>query len=47
MLEVVDVDSTVELLADFIGRQLKQQSPQDNFKVIAYEGVAKGAIAYV
>lgn len=47
VLEVVDVDSTVELLADFIGRQLKQQSPQDNFKVIAYEGVAKGAIAYV
>ena len=45
VLEVVDCDSTVELLADFIARQLKQKSPEDTFKVIAYEGVAKGAIA--
>jgi 6-pyruvoyl-tetrahydropterin synthase len=43
-LEVVDCDSTVELLADWIVRQLKQQSPKDNFKVIAYEGVGKGAV---
>ena len=47
VLDVVDVDSTVELLADFIARQLKAQSPEDSFKVIAYEGVAKGAIAHV
>ena len=45
ILDVVDCDSTVELLADFIFRQLKKQSPNDDFKVIAYEGVAKGAIA--
>ena len=44
-LEIVDCDSTVELLADFIARQLKAQQPQDSFKVIAYEGVGKGAIA--
>ena len=45
ILDVVDCDSTVELLADFIVRQLKQQSPDDEFKVVAFEGVAKGAIA--
>ena len=45
--EIVDCDSTVELLADYIARQLKAEYPQDNFKVIAYEGVAKGAIASV
>ncbi|WDE07982.1 6-carboxytetrahydropterin synthase [Thalassomonas viridans] len=47
ILEVVDCDSTVELLADYIARQLKKTSPGDNFKVVAYEGVAKGAIANV
>ena len=45
ILDVVDCDSTVELLADFILRQLKQASPDDEFKVVAFEGVAKGAIA--
>ena len=45
ILDVVDCDSTVELLADFIVRQLKQQAPNDEFKVVAFEGVAKGAIA--
>lgn len=47
ILEVVDCDSTVELLADWIARQLKAQSPADSFKVVAFEGVAKGAIASV
>jgi len=47
VLDVVDCDSTVELLADFIGRELKKSLPDDAIKVIAYEGVAKGAIAYV
>lgn len=46
VLEVVDCDSTVELLADYIARQLKLQQPKDNFTVIAYEGVGKGAIAH-
>ena len=45
VLDVVDCDSTVELLADFILRQLKLGSPNDEFKVVAFEGVAKGAIA--
>ncbi|WP_286232462.1 6-carboxytetrahydropterin synthase [Thalassotalea sediminis] len=46
VLEVVDCDSTVELLADYIARQLKMQQPKDHFTVIAYEGVGKGAIAH-
>lgn len=46
-LEVVDCDSTVELLADYIARQLKAQYPLDSIRVVAYEGVGKGAIASV
>ena len=47
ILDVVDCDSTVELLADFILRQIKAEHSElanNNVKVIAYEGVAKGAI---
>ena len=47
VLEVVDCDSTVELLADFILRQIKAAHPElanNTVKVVAYEGVAKGAI---
>jgi 6-pyruvoyl-tetrahydropterin synthase len=49
VLEVVDCDSTVELLADYIARQLKIADPDKNntYKVVAFEGVAKGAIASV
>ncbi|WP_286267599.1 6-carboxytetrahydropterin synthase [Thalassotalea atypica] len=47
VLEVVDCDSTVELLADYIARQLKAQHPEHQLKVVAYEGVGKGAIASV
>ncbi len=47
ILEEVDCDSTVELLADYIARQLKAQSPEDDFKVIAYEGVAKETLLQV
>jgi len=46
VLDVVDCDSTVELLADFIARQLKEEVT-GKVKVIAYEGVAKGAIVSV
>lgn len=47
VLAIVDCDSTVELLADYIARQLQIKSPQNTFKVVAFEGVAKGAIANV
>lgn len=49
VLDVVDCDSTVELLADFILRQIKAQYTElanNDVKVIAYEGVAKGAIVH-
>ena len=47
VLDVVDCDSTVELLADFILRTLKSTQPSvanKQVKVVAYEGVGKGAI---
>jgi 6-pyruvoyl-tetrahydropterin synthase len=47
VLDVVDCDSTVELLADFIARQLHKDLPDNTIKVIGYEGVAKGAIVSV
>lgn len=47
VLDVVDCDSTVELLADFIARQLHKKRPSNRIKVIGYEGVAKGAIVSV
>ena len=47
VLEVVDCDSTVELLADYIARQINKPKPTQTIKVIAYEGVGKGAIASV
>ena len=47
VLDVVDCDSTVELLADFIARQLHKEYPKNGIKVIGYEGVAKGAIVSV
>jgi 6-pyruvoyl-tetrahydropterin synthase len=47
VLDVVDCDSTVELLADFIARQLHKEQPSNSIKVIGYEGVAKGAIVCV
>ncbi|WP_166839545.1 6-carboxytetrahydropterin synthase [Rheinheimera pleomorphica] len=43
--EIVPCDTTVECLADYIAAQLKQQEPDKQYKVVAYEGVAKGAIA--
>lgn len=47
VLEVVDCDSTVELLADYIARQLKLEHSNHEIKVVAFEGVGKGAIANV
>jgi len=44
VLDVVDCDSTVELLADFIARQLVAKNYND-VTVVAFEGVGKGAIA--
>ncbi|MCG9697090.1 6-carboxytetrahydropterin synthase [Shewanella sp. Isolate11] len=43
--EIIPHDTTVELLAEFIANTLVEQAPDSSFKVIAYEGVGKGAIS--
>jgi len=43
--ELIDTDTTVELLADYILRQLENRFPGTALRVVAYEGVGKGAIA--
>lgn len=42
---LVGTDSTVENLAQHIADTLKKECPEDSFRVWAYEGVDKGAIA--
>ena len=42
---LIPTDSTVEYLADHIAACLKQDDPDHNFEVKAYEGVMKGAIS--
>jgi 6-pyruvoyl-tetrahydropterin synthase len=42
--EIIKTDTTVELLASFIAQQLKPQLGEKKLKVIAYEGVGKGAV---
>jgi len=41
---LIDRDSTVENLAQHIADTLKRRYPADSFRVMAYEGVDKGAI---
>ncbi|NVK23606.1 MAG: 6-carboxytetrahydropterin synthase [Gammaproteobacteria bacterium] len=43
---IMNVDTTVELIAQYIADKLKSENPDNEYKVVAYEGVAKGAIAY-
>lgn len=43
---IMPVDTTVELIAQYLADKLKQQNPDNDYKVVAYEGVAKGAIAF-
>ena len=41
---LIDTDSTVENIAQHIADSLKQQNPEQHFRVTAFEGVDKGAI---
>ena len=45
--EIMDTDTTVELIAVYLANYLKREAPGSSFKVKAYEGVDKGAIAEV
>ncbi|MET0100854.1 MAG: 6-carboxytetrahydropterin synthase [Sedimenticola sp.] len=41
---IIDSDSTVENIAQYLADRLKQEHPEDNFRVYAFEGVDKGAV---
>ncbi|MAO66821.1 MULTISPECIES: 6-carboxytetrahydropterin synthase [Idiomarina] len=43
---VIDTDSTVECIADYLVEEIKSQNPDKKVEVRAFEGVGKGAIAY-
>ncbi|MCL1113142.1 MULTISPECIES: 6-carboxytetrahydropterin synthase [Shewanella] len=43
--DLIPHDTTVELLADYMATTLASKVPESHFKVIAYEGIGKGAIA--
>ena len=45
-VEMIDTDTTIELLAHHIAREVKKQVGDKFVKIVAYEGVGKGAIAY-
>lgn len=45
-VEMIHTDTTVELLACYIARAVKSQVGDKFVKIVAYEGVGKGAIAY-
>jgi len=42
---LIDTDTTVELIAIYLAKHLKQKVPNSKIKVKAYEGLDKGAIA--
>ncbi|MFT4995256.1 MAG: 6-pyruvoyl-tetrahydropterin synthase [Paraglaciecola sp.] len=44
--ELVNTDTTVECLAQFMADEQKRFTPNSEFRVLAYEGVGKGAIAH-
>lgn len=44
---IVDSDTTVELIADFLANYVKQKADNASIRVKAYEGVDKGAISIV
>ena len=41
---LIDCDSTVENLAGHIAEMLKTEHPESRFRVMAFEGVDKGAV---
>lgn len=43
--EILDTDTTVELLAHYIAEQVSPQVAGKSLEVVAYEGVGKGAMA--
>ncbi|WP_111978391.1 6-carboxytetrahydropterin synthase [Algibacillus agarilyticus] len=46
MCDLMDRDTTVECIAEFILEQIQLELPDSKLEVRAYEGVSKGAISY-
>lgn len=44
--DILPCDTTVECIADYLAGQVKSTNPDNEVKVTAYEGVAKGSICY-
>ncbi|MDN4503330.1 6-carboxytetrahydropterin synthase [Alteromonadaceae bacterium BrNp21-10] len=44
--DLVETDSTVECLAQFMADEQRRLAPEHEYRVMAYEGVGKGAIAH-
>jgi 6-pyruvoyl-tetrahydropterin synthase len=44
--EIVHTDTTVECLAQYIADEQKRLAPHNSYKIFAFEGVGKGAIAH-
>ena len=45
-VEMIDTDTTIELLAHYIAREVKKQVGDKFVKIVAYEGVGRGPTAY-
>lgn len=43
---VIETDSTVECISEYLAQRIKQEEGAGDVKVIAFEGVGKGAIGY-
>ena len=43
---MLDTDTTVECLAQYMADEHKRMTADSDFKILAYEGVGKGAIAF-
>jgi 6-pyruvoyl-tetrahydropterin synthase len=43
---IIETDSTVECISEYLAQAIKAEEPEAAVKVIAYEGVGKGAIGY-
>ncbi|CAH9062131.1 hypothetical protein PSECIP111854_02951 [Pseudoalteromonas sp. CIP111854] len=44
--DILPCDTTVECIAEYLAKQIKDTMPDNTITVKAYEGVGKGAIAY-
>ncbi len=46
LCDILTTDTTVELIAQHLASRLKSEYPNDSFRIKAFEGFKKGALAY-